>query len=436
MNDELRALEERNERINIGVVGAHTAGEDIVRQISVMKGVKTGIISDPVLNRVVSIYRSIGLRESQIVITSNERTAEEALKEGKSVASNNMYLAAEVPTVDVIIDAIEPTHSGCTEVGANVELRAVTSRKHVITVNKSVDAMIGPILRKFADASDIVYSGPAGEEIGGLKELYDLVDALGFDVVAAGKGKCTPLNREATPDSLSDKASKLGIEAKILVSYEDGTNSMFEMNEFANATGLKPDIRGMHGPTTTISELPKAFNLKEQGGILQDTGVVDYALGPEFPYTVFLVFTGDKEKLKDYSYFVHDMLGPGPNYAIIKSGRMHTLEIPLSAARAVIYGKPTVAPLKPVAEVITVAKRNIKAGETLDGVGGSTTYGLLEKLEVAREEEALPAGLSEGLKLKKDVSKGDVIRYSDVELDGELTVLQLKKLQDKLFTHN
>jgi predicted homoserine dehydrogenase-like protein len=92
------------------------------------------------------------------------------------------------------------------------------------------------------------------------------------------------------------------------------------------------------------------------------------------------------------------------------------VQIPSTIGRAVIHRDPTVAPLAgPVCEVLTIAKRDLKAGERLDGVGGFCSYGLIDNRAAARAADGLPIGLSEGCVLRRDVAKDEVISFNDVE---------------------
>jgi len=218
---------------------------------------------------------------------------------------------------------------------------------------------------------------------------------------------------------------------KMLTEFVDGSKTMIEMTALANATGLVPDIRGMHGPKCSIKDLSSVFALKKEGGILNQYGVVEYALGDIAP-GVFTVITTDNPHLReDMSYL---KMGSGPNYLLYRPYHLANIEVPLSIARAIFYHEPTLqAKGSLVAETITVAKRNLKRGERLDGIGGYTVYGSIEKADAARREKLLPLGLARGAIIKKSISRGDYITYDDVELDSSSFLLNLRKTQDELF---
>lgn len=207
---------------------------------------------------------------------------------------------------------------------------------------------------------------------------------------------------------------------------------MVEMAALANATGLRPSCRGLHGPKTDIQQLTKVFALRYQGGILEEAGVVDYAIGNVAP-GVFVVFTSDLPVVIDELRYLK--MGDGPNWVLYRPYHLTSLETPLSVARAVLEGEATIAPTYGmVAEVVAVAKRRLRAGELIDGIGGSMVYGIIERAEIARAEQLLPLGLVQGAVLRTDIELGQPLTYADVVLDESQTVVQLRRLQDQLMS--
>ncbi|MFH1927593.1 MAG: NAD(P)-dependent oxidoreductase, partial [Chloroflexota bacterium] len=274
LNDDLRELEAEGTPIQMGLVGAGQMGRGLISQVEMMRGMRVVAVADLFVDRVVEAYRHAGVPDDNIVVAEDITTASEAVATGKRVATTLASLLPAIEDVEAIVDA-----SGVPEVGATVALNTILHRKHVVMLTVETDVTVGYMLRSMAEAAGVVYTVSAGDEPGAIKELYDFADALGFEIVAAGKGKNNPLNRKATPDTLAAEAAAKEMNAKMLVSFVDGTKTMVEMTAVANATGLVPEVRGMHGPTTTVADLPKVFSLREQGGILQRSGVVDYALG-------------------------------------------------------------------------------------------------------------------------------------------------------------
>ena len=203
---------------------------------------------------------------------------------------------------------------------------------------------------------------------------------------------------------------------------------MFEMACLSNATGLIPDVRGMHGPKANVNQLPRIFSLKAQGGILNKKGVVDFALGDVAP-GVFLVYTSPLKIIRDELKYL--LFGDGPNYLLYRPYHLTSIEAPLSIAKAYFQKEPTIVSKNGlVSEVVTYAKKDLKAGEVLDGIGGYMTYGLIDLYQVSKEESLLPLGLSEGCILESDIEKDQPITFEDVRLVENSMILRLRRMQD------
>jgi len=426
LNEKLRDLDLSGTPVRVGLVGAGYIGSGILNVIESLRGMKVAVLVDPDQKKAISAYEDVGVDKKSIVYASDVEAAANAVEAGKRVATNDMSLLAKIPAVDVVIDGTaSPT------VGAYVAFDAITNKKHVVMANLEADITVGHILKKLADNSGVVYTATAGEEPAVIKDLYDHADALGFEIIAAGKGKNNPLQVDATPETVAEKVPKIGISARQVTSFIDGSKTMVEMACAANAVGLVPDVRGMHGAKAALNDLTSIFKLKEQGGILNQTGVVDYVVGGGVDPGVFLVVTAQNKRLiSDLNYL---KVGKGPSYVLYNPYHLWFIDTPLSAARAVLEKEPTIAPkLTPKAEVVAVAKRNLKAGETLDGIGGYTVYGVIEKWEISREEMLLPYGLTENAKMVRDVDKGEPLIYDDVEFEDSV-LTELRGLQDRFF---
>ncbi|MGQ9629700.1 MAG: NAD(P)H-dependent oxidoreductase [bacterium] len=424
LNSKLALLEEEGNPIRIGLVGVGQMGEGVINVASKMKGIRVAITVNRNVERARQAFIRSGICEDAIVSTDSPKKAREANARGQKVITDSLDILVESDFVDVVLEA-----TGIPEVGAEAALRSILNGKHVVTMNVEADVTVGRILNRLARGVGVVYTLAAGDEPGALKELYDFADALGFDILVAGKGKNNPLDRKATPESLVEIAEKKGVNPRMLCEFVDGTKSMVEMCCFANATGLVPDVIGMHGPRADLRDLLRVFSLKKDGGILNRTGVVDYAIGDVAP-GVFLIVTTDNDKIhKDLQYL---RIGDGPNYLLYRPYHLTNIEAPLSVARAVIYGEPTLVPRDdPVAEVLTVAKRPLRSGERIDGMGMYTVYGSITTYEEAKRKNYLPIGLSGGATLTEDVDEGEIITLDQVKLK-ESTLLHLRRLQDSL----
>jgi predicted homoserine dehydrogenase-like protein len=418
---KLKALDAAGTPITVGLVGAGQMGEGLVAQMESMYGMRATVVADVVPGRAAQVLVSGGAPADQVVETDDPDTAVAALEAGRRVATTNATLAWAEP-VDITVEA-----TGIPEMGAKVAYGAILARKHVLQMNVETDATVGYLLRRMANAAGVVYTLTAGDEPGTTMELFDFAVSLGFEVICAGKGKNNPLDRTANPDSVAARAASQQMNPKMLASFVDGTKTMVEMTSLANAIGFVPDVTGMHGPEVTPKTIADVYRPKEQGGILGSTGVVEYGLG--IAPGVFVVFTTDHPKLaRDLKYL---SMGDGPYWALYRPYHLTSLETPISIARAVISGDTTVATdTPPTAETVAVAKRDLEAGERIDGLGGFSVYGMIERADTARAGNKLPLGLAPGSLVRKPVMAGQTITYDDVELDESQTIVHLRRLQD------
>ncbi|MCG1009553.1 NAD(P)-dependent oxidoreductase [Salinicoccus sp. ID82-1] len=425
VNRELKQLQESGKHIGVGLVGAGQMGRGMISQIASMNGMKVVATADINLDSITSAYRNAGLEEADIATAENKEDADKAIAEGRSVALTDAGLMSELDGVDVVVDA-----TGVPEVGASVAIKAIENKKHIVMLNVEADITIGYYLYRLAEENGVIYTGSAGDEPGAIMELYDFADALGFDVVALGKGKNNPLNLEANPDSVKEVAKEKGSSPKMIASFQDGTKTMVEMNAVANATGYVPDIPGMHGFSGGVKDLPEIFRLEADGGKVQNKYIVEYING--VAPGVFIIIASDKEEVNAELKYLS--MGPGPNYVLYRPYHLTSLETPLSIAKAYLSGTPTIAPYKGmVAETVTVAKIDLKKGDHLDSIGGYTVYGQVYKYEEAKAQDALPIGLvNSNLVLQRDIAKGEVITYADVEGGESSLIWELRRKQDEL----
>ena len=423
--EKLKILEKEGRKIRVGVVGAGQMGSGLVNLISRMKGMEVVALAEIEVERAISTFEAAGAKRKEILISHDSSQCDEALEDGRKVVTGEARILPHLSFIDVIVEA-----TGVPETGARIAFEAINNKKDVVMMNIEADVTVGPLLAKLARGRGVVYTVGAGDEPSAIKELYDFATSLEFKIVAAGKGKNNPLDREATPQSLQKIASSKGMNPRMLTEFVDGSKTMIEMTALANATGLVPDVRGMHGPECSVESLSSVFTLKEKGGILSQDGVVDYALGDIAPGVFVVVSTDSPQLKKDMNYL---KMGSGPNYLLYRPYHLASIEVPLSIARAILYREPTLSAKSSVAaEAITVAKRDLRRGEKLDGIGGYTIYGSIEKRSVAKKENLLPLGLAQGAIMKEDVSKNECITYDDVELDSSSFLLNLRKIQDEI----
>ncbi len=303
--------EKAGKPIRVALVGAGQMGREIVCQVGLMQGMELDIVVDLTTEVCRKAYAAAGYT-GEIVEAGDVATAEAALAAGKKVVTTDYRVAVMAGPIESVIDA-----TGSPEMGARISLLCFDHRKHIVMMNVECDITVGPMLRKMARWAGVVYSLTAGDEPGSISELYRFAKALGFRVVAAGKGKNNPLDIYATSKDAEwvEKAAKRGMNPRMLVEFVDGSKTAIEMCAVSNATGLVPDVRGMHGPKCNIRDLTQVFSLKSQGGILEKEGVVDYGIGDINP-GVFVIITTDNPTLIE-GLGQRDM-GPGPNYLLLR----------------------------------------------------------------------------------------------------------------------
>lgn len=426
LNRQLVQLEKQGKEIKVGLIGCGQMGRGMISQIESMKGMRVAATADLQTDIIQNAYMTAGVDPQHIVTTNEIEAAEKALHEGNVVATTDVSMVIALPGIDVIVDA-----TGIPNLGAEIAWKTIMNKKHIVMLNVEADITVGPLLHQMAEASSVVYTGSAGDEPGCIMELHDFADALGFDIVALGKGKNNPLNYEANPDSAAAEAKEKGSSPKMLASFQDGTKTMVEMNAVANATGFLPDKAGMHGPSGTVKELPDIFRLQEDGGILQNKKIVDYVNG--VAPGVFAIISSEKEEVNHEMQYLK--MGPGPNYILFRPYHLTSLETPLSVARAYLNQSATIAPWHGLqAETVATAKKDLQPGDRLDGIGGFTVYGTLYSQEESVAANALPIGLVDpNVVVKRAVKKGDILTYDDIEQEKESTIWKLRSLQAKSF---
>ncbi len=422
IDSKLKQRQRDGNPIMVGLIGAGQMGTEIVTQIGLMEGIEIGVIVDLTQKGASTGYEYIK-EIPQILKTDNVGEAEKALDSGKRIATANYQIATRLPQIEVIIEA-----TGSVEMGAITTLDAIDHGKNIVMMSVECDITIGPILRKMADNAGVVYSLAAGDEPAAIIELYRFAHALGFTIVSAGKGKNNPLDIYATPTYLQSKADQRKMNSRMLCEFVDGSKTAIEMAAVSNATGLVPDIRGMHGARSSVDQLNKIFIPKKDGGVLNKMGVVDFAIGVS--PGVFVVIYTDNKRIQE-GMAQRDM-GKGPYYLLFRPYHLCSVEVPLTVAQTVIYGESSGHPANGlVSECIAASKKSLKMGQVLDNIGETCYRGSIELADIARNENLLPIGLAKGAVLTKDIKKDEIITYDAVEIINDTVLLNLRKIQDR-----
>lgn len=407
--------------VRVGLVGAGQMGRGFAAQLGRTPGIQVSAIADVQVERAGDALASIGLTE---VGATTASARARAVEDGGSVAISDADELTELP-LDVIVEA-----TGVPEIGARVILAGLLAGKDVATLNVECDVTVGALLNRVAASTSSIYSVCRGDEPVEAKILVDFARDLGFEVVAAGKGKNNPLDQRATPASLADEATAKGMNPKMLCSFVDGSKAMIEMAALANTTGLGVSTRGMHGPPSTVPTLHQTFALREDGGVLDRAGVVDYCTGPVAPGVFVVVRMDDPYVNHEMSYL---KMGDGPYFSLYRPYHLASLEAPLTVFEMVLDRRPSLVAEHWTAEVGAVTKRDLVAGEAIDGVGGSTVAGMIDDAADFRRDGLVSLGVLAGARLTRDVPAGTLLSTADVELDQSSTIVALRQLQDSLF---
>jgi len=310
-------------------------------------------------------------------------------------------------------------------------LSTIATAKHIVMMNVEADVTIGAYLSARAAEAGVVYTLGAGDEPTATMELVNFVRSLGYPVVAAGKGKNNAFKTDATPDAYVEEAARRNMNPRMLVEFIDGSKTMVEMVALANATGLVPDVPGMHGPDAPVDSLHRVFCPREEGGLLSRKGVVDFTVARGVAPGVFVVGEMRHPRLRER---MNDLgLGEGPYYTFYRPYHLTSLEVPLSAAAAVLLGQSHMRPLPvPSAEVAARAKRDLAPGETLDAIGEYCYRGFALSRGDATLLNALPLGLAQGARVTRRIARGDYLTYANCAPDERQKIVQVRRAQDEL----
>jgi predicted homoserine dehydrogenase-like protein len=424
---DLAARAETGKPVRIGLVGAGEMGTDIVSRVAHMRGIEIGAISE--LNPQAA-GRSVSIAygdPDRAVATDSTDALNAAIESGRIATTQRVETLLESGLIDVVIDA-----TGIPSVGAEIGLSAMEHGKHLVMMNVEADVTIGAYLRSEAERLGVVYSLGAGDEPSSCMELIEFVSAMGHRIVSAGKGKNNPLNFDATPDAYTDEAVRRHMNPRMLVEFVDGSKTMVEMAAIANATGLIPDRPGMHGPACSRDELNKVLIPESAGGVLSSgEGRVDYSIGKGVAPGVFVVAEMDHPRIRER---MEDLkMGDGPYFTFFRPYHLTSLEVPLTCARVVLYGKADMVPMaRPVAEVCAIAKKDMAVGEVLDQIGEYCYRAWIMTAAEARSAAAIPCGLLTGAKVTAPIKKGDLITRANAAVPDNSKIAMLRARQDAM----
>jgi predicted homoserine dehydrogenase-like protein len=416
----LRKCEAEGRLINVAIVGAGLIGRGIVRQTELTPAMRVALLVVRQPHKGVEAYVRAGRKPSEILVSDHARELQHAVRFNRPAVTTNLEMIRDLEGIDVTVEV-----TGAVEYGAQMALYAIESGKHVVMMNSETDATVGCALKRLADEAGVVYTNSDGDQPGVLKRLVDWVAGTGFEIVAAVNCKGF-MDINATPDSIREWAIKQNTSLAMTTAFTDGTKMNIENAVLANATGLIPEVRGMHGVKTNI---PTA--LQDCLNTFKGRGIVDYTLGGNFGGGVFVIGHAE-ERVMVQPLMKYFKMGDGPNYLFYRPYHLCHLETPLTIAEAALDGEPTIAPLgAPVVEVMAIAKRDLNPGDVLDGIGGYCVYGQIDTADRARG--VLAVGLADRARVIGTIRRGEPIPLSKVEIDQESVLMRLRAQQDNSF---
>ncbi|MCC5947849.1 MAG: NAD(P)-dependent oxidoreductase [Nitriliruptoraceae bacterium] len=399
----------------VALVGTGQMGRGLAAQVGRIPGMELAVTVDVDAERARGALALAGRDR----IETDEARAATAVEDGVAVAITDAAVLSSLD-VDVVVEA-----TGVPEVGAQVAHRAILAGQHVVMLNVETDVTAGLYLEALARGAGVVYSIADGDEPVCGKELVDFAHEMAFEVVCAGKGKNNPFIPEADPSSCAEEAARKHMNPKMLASFQDGSKTMIEMAALANATGMPPDITGMHGPTGQVDDLRSILVPTDDGGLLSGSGRVDYAFGPA--PGVFVIVTSDDAAVSEEMTYLS--MGDGPYWALYRPYHLASIEAPRTVMSAVLDRRPALAPVGWTAEVVATAKRDLEPGTVLEGIGGIHMRGVTYRADAATE--LLPLGLAEGAVIERAIPAGEPIPRDAATIRPSV-IANLRDLQDRM----
>ncbi|MBP7832485.1 MAG: NAD(P)-dependent oxidoreductase [Candidatus Levybacteria bacterium] len=415
----LQKRQDENKPIQVGLIGAGFMARGLALQIqNHTPGMRVAVIVNRTLQKATEAYEFAGIKNSKTVSTPQE--VDEAISHNEFAVTSDPDAVIQSQKIDVIVDI-----TGTIEYAADITFKSLKNKKHVVHLNAELEGTLGPILKKYADENGVIYSNSQGDQPGVTMDLYRFVKGLGLNPVLCGniKGLHDPYRNPTTQEGF---AAKWGQKPSMVTSFADGSKISFEQAVIANATNMGVAKRGMHG-----IQVPLNSNIEDAANWfpahdLEGRGIVDYVVGASPAPGVFILATNPDPKQEKYLNYYK--MGDGPFYCFYTPYHLCHMEIPTSIARVVLFHDAVLTPLgKPSVDVIAAAKRDLKAGQILDGIGEYDTYGLCENYDTARAQNLLPIGLAQGCILNRDIKKDEVITFADV-------ILPEGRISDKLWS--
>jgi predicted homoserine dehydrogenase-like protein len=428
--------------VTVGLIGAGKFGTMFASQVRSTDGMHLVGVADLNIARARAQLASACWPAEQYAAAS----LDDALKTGATAVIDHADALISHPAIEVIIEA-----TGDPAAGIRFALKTIENGKHIVMVNVEADAVAGPLLARKAREAGVVYSLAWGDQPALIAEHVDWARAAGFKVVAAGKGtRYHPTYHQSTPDTVWEILDKYiaikdrnSINPKMFNSFVDGTKSGIEMTAVCNATGLHSQAEGLSFPPATRFEHAEVCKPKSDGGVLERAGVTEvtsslYRDGTDVPHSLvmgtYVVIESDsaysRECFREYSMLADST---GKYAALYRPTHMIGLELGISVASAALRREPTGAPITFNSDVVATAKRDLKAGEMLDGEGGFCVWGKQTPAAASLDQGYLPLGLAHGVRLKNDIALGQRLKWSDVDYDPNSLAVRVRREMEAAF---
>ncbi|MFC7290005.1 NAD(P)H-dependent oxidoreductase [Hirschia litorea] len=412
--------------LKVGIFGAGAMSRGFVNQIiRYTPGMKVAAVCNRTISKARDMLRASGVPDDQMVEAATADAIDRIIEAGKIALVEDPIAMTKSGRLEVGIEA-----TGHVEYGAKITVAAIDNGLPLVLMNAEMDSTIGPLLYDRARKAGVIITGCDGDQPGVEMNLHRFVESIGLKPLICGNIKGLQ-DHYRTPATQAAFAKEWDQSVHMVTSFADGTKVSFEQAIVANATGMKVAKRGMLGIEHRghIDEMVDMYDIDQ---VRELGGIVEYALGTA-PGPGVYVFAEAQDDIQKH-YLKYGKLGDGPIYSFYVPYHLMVFEVPLSAARVGLLNDTVIASKAgPEVDVIAIAKTDLKAGQTLDGIGGFYAYGVCENYETVRSDNLLPMGISEGCILKNDVRKDAAISYDDVILPKDSLAVKLRQEQDKMF---
>jgi predicted homoserine dehydrogenase-like protein len=426
----------RNRPVRVGIIGAGKFGSMVLSQAQKIDGLHVVGVVDLDVAKARQALERVGWPRERYAA----RSVGEAVRDGTTCVTDDAGALMACEEVECVIEA-----TGHPIAGVRHALAAIEAGKHVVMVNVEADVLCGPLLAERARQKGVVYSMAYGDQPALICELVDWVRSCGFELTSAGKGmNFEPRYRYSTPDTVwgffgwtEEEVAKGDFNPKMYNSFTDGTKAAIEMAAVANGTGLDCPDEGLAFPPAGLHDLARVFRPAADGGRMARSGLVDIAASQEpdgrevvnnIRYGVFVTFKAHNEYTRACFRQYGLLTDPSGWYASMwRPFHIIGLETSVSVLSAVLRGEPTGTSKEFRGDAVATAKRDLAAGDTLDGEGGYAVWANAIPASRSLAARALPIGLAHNVLLRRPVKKDSIVSYDDVELVNDLDVVELRR---------